>query len=339
MATFDTTNSQHSYTVPDGAAGIRFTVRGGAGGDDTFNSNSHSIGAGGGEVSGEVQLSGGTVVDVFVGEGGQDNQDAFVPGSGGTSPFDGGVSGGDGGAGSSGTNGAGGGAPSAIVVNGTVLAVGGGGGGAGGSDGNVSPAPGGGGGGARGGAGGIQSDPDGEDGGDGGGGGGPDPTAGGTLTDSSVTVTDTTTSSGGPFVEIEPAYPPPPPTSLTADAVRDTEIGISWTDDSLPDTDPATEYRVYKSRDGGATETQVATLGASTTSYTLSGLKNGEEYLIAVEAVNDVATRRDWHGFTAAPGETRTVAAGETVNRDAPYENGGTVDNSGEINVRTRFEL
>ena len=310
MPTYDTPNSQHSYTVPDEAIYLDITIRGGSGGNGGDGENGAPGGSGGagGEVSASYDVSGGETLTINIGEDGGDGADndssvSSIPvGKGGHSPIG---NGGDGAYGQYEFNatGGGGGAASSIVrdSDGAILGVAEGGGGGGGTAEWGSAAGGGGGGGSRGGLGGgsptgqdgqdAEGSGDGGDGGDGANTQATDGQSGGTTTHSSLDNVSTGTSTAGPVVEITLAYPPAAPTDLQATDVRATEIDITWTDpDGEPNTSPEDGYRVYTSRDGGSTWTEVADLAADTESYTITGLLHGEQYDIRVEAYNAYGT-------------------------------------------------
>jgi len=316
MPTYDTPNSQHTWTVPSGVASATVLIRGGSGGSGTYDNNQYpgenGIGGPGGEITATIDVSPGDEIIVYVGEDGEDgfyNSDQTSPsGSGGSGGHNQRNAAGDGGdARPIASGGGGGGAGSALVDSDTgsdlARACGGGGGGGGAYSGD-SVSGGGGGGGSPGGVGGgaegsnASSGSDAAGTGEGGNGGyadaqggGSDGQPGGTYTDSSLTNVSTGTTTAGPVVEITPSYPPAAPTDLQAADVRATEIDITWTDpDGQPNTSPEDGYRVYTSTDGGSTWTEVADLAADTESYTITGLLNGEEYDIRVEAYNDNGT-------------------------------------------------
>jgi len=328
MVVFDTPNSSHTYTVPADAVEIDVLIRGGPGGDGGPNDSGASGRSGGnaGEVQGTLPVSGGETLPVFVGAAGiKGNQDTASDGADPvSSPVDGGVQSGAGGDGEYASDGGGGSGGTSSAVehpDGSYLGLGEGGGGGAGAPWNGSS--GGGGGGARGGLGGSG----GVDTGAGGGGDGGDATGsgsggdggdghdnnnsnltagqpGGTVTHADLTGVSTGTSSSGPVVEIVARVPPAAPT-VSLETTRATEIDVSWADNA----DNEDGYRVYTSTDGGSTWTQVADLAANTTSYTVTGLDNGTDYHVKVEAYNDIGTASD----TAGPATTVLPDADQPV--------------------------
>jgi len=310
--TYSTANSQHSFSVPVGAAYIDLLVRagaGGAGGDyDGTTGTAPSPGGAAAEISASLPVSGGESLPVYVGEGGSDgvagSDTGGTGGAAGSSPLANGGAGGDAGN-TYGGGGGGGGAPSALEhPDGTfaALAEGGGGGGGGGADLSTTAGGGGGGGGARGGLGasggaGDDSGFSGSDaagtgsGGDGGVGGeggdpdfGADPSAagadGGAVTHADLTNVTTTTSTSSPIVELT-TLTLTATTGLTVDSVSPTSISVSW---DAP-TDDRDGHRVLWRQDGEASWTNSSTdLDPSTTSYEITGLLHGQKYDIAVEA-------------------------------------------------------
>jgi uncharacterized protein (TIGR02145 family) len=74
----------------------------------------------------------------------------------------------------------------------------------------------------------------------------------------------------------------PAPTNLTATALNDSEIQLTWSDNcSFEDG-----YKLERSEDG-ATFTQIAELGANITEYTDTGLNYGTDYTYRVKAFTD----------------------------------------------------
>lgn len=74
----------------------------------------------------------------------------------------------------------------------------------------------------------------------------------------------------------------PPPTNVTATTVDGDQIDVTWNDVSGEDG-----YVVYRAQSSGSTKsdyTQVASLGADTTSYSDTGLEDGEQYYYRVTA-------------------------------------------------------
>lgn len=79
--------------------------------------------------------------------------------------------------------------------------------------------------------------------------------------------------------EVAATTDPAAPSDTTLDTTTSREITVSWTDNSTNEDG----YRVYRSQsDGGYTE--VADLATDTTTYTDTGLEDGEQYWYYVEA-------------------------------------------------------
>ena len=74
---------------------------------------------------------------------------------------------------------------------------------------------------------------------------------------------------------------PAAPVNLSA-TVGNGQVTLSWND---PDNDTITKYQY--NTDGGETFNDIAGSGATTTTYTVTGLTNGTQYTFAVRAVND----------------------------------------------------
>ncbi|WP_318409293.1 hypothetical protein [Polaromonas sp. SM01] len=214
--TFNYTGAVQTYTVPAGAAGVIIQANGAGGGSGGNDANGWGgAGGDGARATGTYLAAPGTVLNIYVGQGGQSGKTsdgnpytrATSVGAGGlaggTTGYAGGVGGTPGGSGWSG-GGAGGGAASVVATSGNtrVLIAGGGGGGQGGAldvmgraglDASATGAmPG-----AAGQAGTGRAN--GEDGAGGGGGGAgcPRGTGGGAVADSSGTNTSTQATGGG----------------------------------------------------------------------------------------------------------------------------------------------
>ena len=79
-----------------------------------------------------------------------------------------------------------------------------------------------------------------------------------------------------------PAPPPAAPSNLSATAVSQTQINLSWTDNSGVELN----YIVARSGTSGGPYTDIATLAANTTSYQNTGLTANTTYYYVVRAVN-----------------------------------------------------
>jgi fibronectin type 3 domain-containing protein len=92
--------------------------------------------------------------------------------------------------------------------------------------------------------------------------------------------------------------PPQPPTTVTATAVSDTQINLSWS--GATDNIGVTGYQIF--RNGSATP--IATVGASPTSYSDTGLTGGTTYSYTIKAVDAAGNVSD---ASAAASATTTV--------------------------------
>jgi hypothetical protein len=72
------------------------------------------------------------------------------------------------------------------------------------------------------------------------------------------------------------------PTGLSANAVSATQVNLGWTDNAGNETN----YLVQRSTDGGATWTNLATLGADATSYADTTVSASSTYVYRVQAYN-----------------------------------------------------
>jgi len=72
------------------------------------------------------------------------------------------------------------------------------------------------------------------------------------------------------------------PTGLSANAVSATQVSLGWTDNAANETN----YLVQRSSDGGATWTNLATLGANATSYSDTAVNASSTYVYRVQAYN-----------------------------------------------------
>jgi hypothetical protein len=78
------------------------------------------------------------------------------------------------------------------------------------------------------------------------------------------------------------AAPPNAPSGLTATAVSSSQINLAWTDNSNDET----EFVIAQSTTAGGPYTDIATVGANTTSYSRTGLSPSTTYYFVVRAVN-----------------------------------------------------
>ncbi len=77
---------------------------------------------------------------------------------------------------------------------------------------------------------------------------------------------------------------PTAPSSLTATKASSSQINLSWTDNSNNETG----FKIERKTGAGGTYSQIATVGASVTSYSNTGLSNGTVYYYRVRAYNSV---------------------------------------------------
>lgn len=82
-------------------------------------------------------------------------------------------------------------------------------------------------------------------------------------------------------LDLQKASAPAAPSNLTAAATSTSQINLSWTDNSSDETG----FYVERSTDG-TNFTQIASLGANTTSYPNTGLTGGTKYYYRVRAYN-----------------------------------------------------
>jgi titin len=75
---------------------------------------------------------------------------------------------------------------------------------------------------------------------------------------------------------------PAAPSGLTATAVSTTQINLSWTDNSSDETG----FKIERKTGAGGTYAQIATVGASVTTYSNTGLAIGTNYFYRVRATN-----------------------------------------------------
>jgi hypothetical protein len=76
------------------------------------------------------------------------------------------------------------------------------------------------------------------------------------------------------------------PTGLSASAVSATQVNLGWTDNASNETN----YLLQRSSDGGATWTNLATLGANSTTYSDTSVNASSTYVYRVGAYNATTT-------------------------------------------------
>jgi fibronectin type 3 domain-containing protein len=113
---------------------------------------------------------------------------------------------------------------------------------------------------------------------------------------------------------------PTPPTSVTATPVSETQIDLSWS--GANDNVGVTGYRIF--RNGGATP--IATVGASPTTYSNTGLTAGTTYSYTVKAV-------DASGNVSNASPTATVTTLDTTLPLPPTTVTATAASDSQINL------
>ena len=108
----------------------------------------------------------------------------------------------------------------------------------------------------------------------------------------------------------EPVYPPADPSGLTAQALSESEIALSWTDNAADETG----YDVERSTDGGLSWALIATLGADAGGLTDTGLAAATYYLYRVRAYGDGGPS----GYSNESGATTQAPAPECSVEGAP---------------------
>ena len=102
------------------------------------------------------------------------------------------------------------------------------------------------------------------------------------VTDNFTDSTKVAIADGIKFVYAGGTPPPAAPSGLTATPVRATRIDLSWTDNSSTETG----FTIARSTTAGGPYTDIATVGANTTSYSNTGLTASTTYYYVVRATN-----------------------------------------------------
>jgi len=135
-------------------------------------------------------------------------------------------------------------------------------------------------------------------------------------------VADLDTGSSGPTV-------PQAPTGLTANTISSSQINLSWTAPSNNGGSAITGYKIAQSTNGGSTwSTLVANTGASSTTYSNTGLTAGTTYTYRVSAINSVGT--------STPSVTASATTTSNTNLTVPQPPTGltsSVVSSSQINL------
>jgi hypothetical protein len=133
-----------------------------------------------------------------------------------------------------------------------------------------------------------------------------------------------------------PATPPQPPTGLTAITASSSQINLSWTASADNGGFAISGYNVYRSTTAGGEGTTPITTVSGTT-YTDTGLTNGQAYYYIVKAVNSLGTSSASNEASATPAALATVPSAPTglaasaisisqinLSWTAPINNGGS---------------
>lgn len=313
MPTFDTPNTQTTWTVPDGVSTISFELQGAGGGAASYARQP------GGFASGEYDIAGGSELTVYVGGGGADGSDGGV---GGQSPLA------DGGNGDQDTfdpvgGGGGGGATAIEAPDGTLIAAADAAGGSGQSVQADTFYPGGGG--ARGGDRGTDDvrgndASDGAGSGFGGDGGSVDAGTqsvnpgepGGAAVAAAVSNATTTTGGGTTGDGVVTLTVPLSWNAATvgvASTADGTGLAVSWTDD------PSVGEYTIEHRDADASTWTATTIAAPADTYTITGLTQGTAYEVRVTAstATESTTSPIRTATTLLPAPTDLQATGTTA--------------------------
>ncbi|MGH7597289.1 MAG: fibronectin type III domain-containing protein, partial [bacterium] len=129
--------------------------------------------------------------------------------------------------------------------------------------------------------------------------------------------------------------PPAAPGSLSATAVSQNQINLTWTDNANNENG----FKIESKLSAAATYNEIATVGANVTSYSNTGLSGSTEYMYRVRAHNaggnsaysNVATATTLPDAPAAPSNLTAITASNTqINLswtdNSNYENGFTVE-------------
>ena len=123
-----------------------------------------------------------------------------------------------------------------------------------------------------------------------------------------------------------PAAPtvPSAPQNLAAKG-GNAQVSLTWSAPSSNGGSPITSYNIYRgTTSGGEGATPLASVSGSTTSYTDSGLTNGQAYYYTVAAVNSVGPSLPSNEASATPQQTPTLSVSVSTDKSS-YTRGSTV--------------
>ena len=112
---------------------------------------------------------------------------------------------------------------------------------------------------------------------------------------------------------------PAAPSGLSVSSKSSSSVSLRWTDNSGNETG----FRLQRSASASSGFTQIATLGAGTTSYTDGGLKSGTTYYYRLQAYN-TAGNSAWSNSTSSTTDQPLVVSGDGMVACWTLENNGT---------------
>jgi hypothetical protein len=133
------------------------------------------------------------------------------------------------------------------------------------------------------------------------------------YTNTASATTGSSSSSGGTSSGSTLTIPPAAPTSLSLSSPSSTSIKLTWRDNSVREDG----YKIYRSTDGSSFS-QVATVGASVTSYTNSGLSSSKKYYYKVTAYNEYGNSSYTNTASLTTGSSGTSGGGTSTPSGTP---------------------
>jgi hypothetical protein len=124
-----------------------------------------------------------------------------------------------------------------------------------------------------------------------------------TSTSTSSTSSSTTTIKSAPAA----------PSNLSASSASSTSIKVAWSDNSVREDG----YKIERSTDG-KTFSQIATVGASTTSYTNTGLSSGKKYYYRVRGYNTYGNSSYTNSASATTGSSSSTSGNTDPTNHTP---------------------